>query len=175
MQKALTNYAFIDAQNIHLCVKQDGWTLDWKNFWILLREKFAVRKAYIFIGYLEKNSDLYHFLNELGYSLVFKETSQFEGKIKGNVDVELAVRSVLDLYCYSKAIIVSNDGDFSYLVNELLERQKLETVICTSPKAASGILKRTAKDGIFFLSTVKHFLDHKRPPKDGRPPRLRGF
>ena len=175
MQKALTNYAFIDAQNIHLCVKQDGWILDWKNFLILLREKFGTRKAYIFIGYWEKNSDLYSFLRQLGYTLIFKEISQFEGKIKGNVDVELAVRSVLDLHYYSKAIIVSNDGDFSYLVSELQERGKLKTVICTSPRAASGVLKRTAKNEIFFLSTVKHFLDYKRPPKDGRPPRLRGF
>lgn len=175
MQKALTTYAFIDAQNIHLCARQDGWTLDWKNFWILLREKFAVRKAYIFIGYLERNSDLYRFLKQLGYTLVFKETSQFEGKIKGNVDVELAVRSVLDLHYYSKAVIVSNDGDFSYLCKELSERKKLGGVVCTSPKAASGILKRTVRDQIFFLSTVKHFLDYKRPPGDGRPPRLRGF
>jgi len=49
--RAMKNFAFIDAQNVHLGIKSLGWQLDWGRFRVYLREKYKVTKAYLFIYY----------------------------------------------------------------------------------------------------------------------------
>lgn len=44
------NYAFIDSQNLNLGVQDLGWQLDFKRFRVYLKEKFHVRRAYLFLG-----------------------------------------------------------------------------------------------------------------------------
>lgn len=44
------NYAFSDSQNVNLAIKDLGWTLDFARFRRHLREKYAVQKAFLFIG-----------------------------------------------------------------------------------------------------------------------------
>ena len=73
MQKPLINYAFIDSQNVNLGIREPGWILDWVKFRVYLREKYGVKIAYAFVGYIEENQDLYKFLQKSGYVLVFKE------------------------------------------------------------------------------------------------------
>jgi len=67
-------YAFIDSQNLNLGVKDQGWTLDFAKFRILLKEKYHVEKAYLFIGQVVGNELLYASLQESGYILIFKPT-----------------------------------------------------------------------------------------------------
>ena len=59
-----SNYAFIDSQNLYLGL---GWKIDYKRFRVYLREKYNVEKAYMFIGYLPENANLYRSLQEAGY------------------------------------------------------------------------------------------------------------
>ncbi len=66
------NYAFIDAQNINLSVRDQGWKLDWKKFRVHLRDTYKVQKAYIFIGFMPENQPLYSFLQSSGFVLIFK-------------------------------------------------------------------------------------------------------
>ena len=69
MQKTENNYAFIDSQNLNLGVKSMGWNLDFKKFRIYLKEKYKASKAYIFIGFVPGNQNLYDALQEylIGY------------------------------------------------------------------------------------------------------------
>jgi len=53
--KKENNYAFINSQNVHLGIKSLGWELDWQKFRIFLKEKYAVKEAYLFIGYVKGN------------------------------------------------------------------------------------------------------------------------
>ena len=62
MKKEENNYAFIDSQNLNLSIQSLGWHLDFARFRIYLREKYKVEKAFLFIGYVEGNEDLYNFL-----------------------------------------------------------------------------------------------------------------
>jgi hypothetical protein len=39
MKKSLTNYAFIDHQNIHLGFQRLGWKLAWRKFWVYLEDR----------------------------------------------------------------------------------------------------------------------------------------
>lgn len=86
-----TVYAFIDSQNLNLGILSQGWKLDFARFRVYLTEKYGVSKAYLFIGYIEKNKELYKFLKKSGYNLVFKPTVIHKGETKGNVDAELVL------------------------------------------------------------------------------------
>ncbi len=109
-------FAFIDSQNLNLGVKSQGWSLDWRKFRQYLRNKYSANKAYLFIGQVAGHESLYAFLQECGYILIFKPTLErkVDGNIivKGNVDAELVLHSMIQYNNYDKAIIVSGDGDF---------------------------------------------------------------
>ena len=53
------NYAFIDSQNLNLGIREQGWKIDFKRFRVYLKEKYGVEKAYLFIGYMPQNVDMY--------------------------------------------------------------------------------------------------------------------
>ncbi|MDZ7291648.1 MAG: hypothetical protein ONB44_17400 [candidate division KSB1 bacterium] len=59
MHKPLENYAFIDSQNLHLGMQELGWRLDYRKFRVYLEEKYGVRKAYLFLGFLPENQNFY--------------------------------------------------------------------------------------------------------------------
>ena len=84
-----TVYVFIDSQNLNLGVRDLGWKLDFKKFFICLKDKYKVSKVFLFIGYLETNQSLYSNLKKWGYQLVFKPAIRF-GKlnIKGYEELE---------------------------------------------------------------------------------------
>lgn len=81
------NYAFIDSQNLNLSIRRLGWKLDFRRFRVYLREKYRVKIAYLFIGFLPENQDLYNSLQKYGYVLIFKPTLKYkDGRVKGNCD-----------------------------------------------------------------------------------------
>ncbi len=147
MQKPLKNYAFIDSQNVNLGIKDLGWRLDWAKFRVYLREKYGVETAYIFIGFVEENQDLYLSLQKSGFVLIFKETlKNIDGHIKGNCDAELVLQAMIDYDKYEKAVIVSGDGDFACLVRHLRKQGKLVKVLVPNRKRYSALLKKAAAD-----------------------------
>src|SRR3990167_8103550 len=107
------NYAFIDSQNLNLSIRELGWALDFSKFRKYLSDRFAVVKAYLFIGIVPTNQSLYTYLQNAGYVLVFKPTLFLPGgKVKGNVDAELVLHAMIEYVNYEKAVIISGDGDF---------------------------------------------------------------
>ena len=74
MRKPLKNYAFIDSQNLNLAIREMGWRLDFRKFRVYLKEKLGVEKAFLFIGFIEGNEELYTSLQSSGFILVFKPT-----------------------------------------------------------------------------------------------------
>ena len=153
------NYAFIDSQNLNLGVASLGWKLDYGRFRIYLREKYSVSVAYLFIGYIPSNQDLYSYLQSRGYVLVFKPTlADGDGQIKGNVDADLVLQAMIDFQKYDKAVIVTSDGDFYSLVRYLYINQKLERVISPYIRTCSVLLKKTAKEKISFMDNLRHKL-----------------
>ncbi len=161
-QKA-SNYAFIDSQNLNLGIKKLGWKLDYQKFRIYLKEKYGVKKAYIFVGFIALNQKLYDSLQEAGFLLKFKPTiPDAHGKIKGNVDADLVLQAVLNSKDYDKAVIVSSDGDFYSLVQYLYEAEKLEAVLSPDMKNCSSLLKQTAKEKIQFMNDLRGKLEYKK-------------
>ena len=154
------NYAFIDSQNLNLSIKRLGWKLDFHRFRVYLREKYKVKIAYLFIGYLPENQDLYNSLQKYGYVLIFKPTLKYkDGRVKGNCDAELVLQAMIDYPNYDKAVVVSGDGDFHCLVHYLSQQDKLEKVLIPDRKNYSALLKKFATK-IAFLNDLREKLEY---------------
>lgn len=163
MKKESNNYAFIDSQNLNLGIQKLGWKLDYRKFRVYLAEKYGVKRAYIFIGFVTLNQSLYDRLQEAGFILKFKPTiPDAHGKIKGNIDADLVLRAALELSDYDKAVIVTSDGDFYSLVQYLYEHDKLVTVLSPDIKNCSSLLKKTAKEKVRFMNELRDKLEYKK-------------
>ncbi|MDO8579565.1 MAG: NYN domain-containing protein, partial [bacterium] len=127
--------------------KQLNWHFDYGRFKVWLRDKYNVKQAYLFLGMMPKYKDLYTHLQELGYTLVFKEVIfDGDGKAKGNCDADIVVLAMQDAYenRFDNAILVSSDGDYSPLVKFLIRKNKIETVVSPyETKKCSVLLKKT--------------------------------
>jgi uncharacterized LabA/DUF88 family protein len=157
------NFAFIDAQNLFLGLKDIGITLDFRRFRIYLRDRLHVAEAYYFLGYMPEQQALYANLQRAGFVLQFKEVTRGrDGKAKGNVDVDLTLRVVDKIADYDQAVIITSDGDFASLVSYLIEKNKLRTVLSPNRAKCSYLLRRTAKGHIDFLEDIRSKIELKR-------------
>ncbi|MFH1561785.1 MAG: NYN domain-containing protein [Patescibacteria group bacterium] len=171
-------YAFIDSQNLNLGTSKSiykngkriykGWDLDYKKFRKYLTDKFKVKKAILFIGYIKKYREMYRNLKSYGYELVFKPTvKDNHGKPKGNVDAELVSHAAtIEFPNYDKALIVSGDGDFYCLHDYLEKKRKLLRIIIPNTKSESSLLAKFHEYKTFIIFE-KDKLELK-PKKNGR-------
>ena len=132
-----------------------------------------VEKAYLFIGYVEGNNDLYVSLQSAGFICIFKPTLlSKEGVVKGNVDAELVLQAMIEYPNYDKAVIVTGDGDFLCLADYLVKQDKLSAVLIPDQRRYSALLKRINrpdKKYLAFLSEQRGHLEYvkrKGPHED---------
>jgi uncharacterized LabA/DUF88 family protein len=162
MQQKENNFAFIDGNNLNLGIEALGWKLDWIKFRTYLTEKYNTSTAYMFVGYIPTNQDLYSSLQKAGYILVLKPTiPDKDGHAKGNIDADLVLQAMIDFNNYDKAIIVSSDGDFYSLVKYLYEHKKLRLVMSSYNRTCSSLLKKSAKEKIVFMDNLRGKLEYK--------------
>jgi uncharacterized LabA/DUF88 family protein len=140
--------------------------LDYKKFRQYLKDKYKVEVAYLFIGFIQANNDVYQSLQKDGYILIFKEALHIGKLIKGNCDGELILQAMIDFQSYNKAVIVSGDGDFACLIKHLYQKNKLETVMVPNAKKYSVLIKKTAKERITSVSELKNKLEYKKSSTD---------
>ncbi|MDP3973368.1 MAG: NYN domain-containing protein [Candidatus Daviesbacteria bacterium] len=163
MKRKQENYAFIDSQNLNLGVRSQGWVLDFARFRVYLKEKYQVEKAFLFIGFIDGNQLLYTYLQEAGYICIFKPTvittKNKKVKVKGNVDAELVLHTMIEFRHYKKAVIASGDGDFRCLVEYLDQKDKLLKIIVPNKKYSS--LLREYSHYIVNIDLLKEKL-HRR-------------
>lgn len=172
MSAKQVHYAFIDSQNLSLGVREQGWKVDQKRFRIYLKEKYNVEKAFLFIGYMPQNADLYAHLQEAGFICIFRPTLTYkDGTTKGNCDAELVLHAMIQFENYDKAIIVSGDGDFQCLAKYLYENDKLGAIMVPNQRKYSALLKFDIfKPHLRFMSDLRAKLEYapkkKNPRKD---------
>lgn len=164
-------YAFIDSQNLNLGTQKVGWKMDWKGFLAYLQSKYGVTRAFLFIGYMQENEQMYEGLHDMGYSVVLKPTvggltpeDKKSGKkdtpaVKGNVDAELVLYAMKELPNYSKAIIVSGDGDFYCLAEYLAAKDRLKAIM--TPNQHYSSLLKPYEDFIVRIDELRAQLAYK--------------
>ncbi len=155
------NVAYIDGANLHHGIQQLNWKFDYGRFRVWLKEKYGVKSAYLFLGLMPKHSGLYTKLQELGYTLIFKEVVyNRDGKAKANCDADIVVKAMQDAYegDFNKAILVSSDGDYAPLIKFLSSKEKLEVILSPyETRKCSILLKRTGAK-IAYITEQKKAL-----------------
>lgn len=81
-------------------------------------------------------------------------------ELKGNIDADLVLQTMIDFNNYEKAIIVSGDGDFYSLVRHLYTNKKLLQVIAPNKEQSSCLLRKEAKGYIIFLDYFREKFEH---------------
>lgn len=167
----LKNVAFIDGQNLYMGTaldKGNPWRIDLERFRIFLRDRYKVKTAYYFLGYVqEKNQDLYDSIQEAGFVLVFREhNTAMIGKKKGNVDADIIFTVMKKLYTkdnFEKIILVSGDGDYKMLVDFLIKEDRFEKILFPNTKYASSLYKKIGSEYFDTLENkdTKKKISHK--------------
>nr|WP_255435529.1 NYN domain-containing protein [Paracoccus sp. S1E-3] len=173
---------FIDGANLYAAAKSLGFDIDYK----LLRQEFERRgkllRAYYYTALLENEEyspirPLVDWLQYNGFALVTKPAKEYTDamgrrKIKGNMDIELAVDAMELAPRMDHAVLFSGDGDFRPLV-EALQRQGVRvSVVSTTrsqPPMIADELRRQA-DNFIELDALRDIIG--RPPREMTvPPR----
>ncbi len=144
-----------------MSIKNQGWVLDYGRFRRYLTDKYNVTKAFLFIGNIPTNADLYKSLQEYGFILIFKPILEIRGRTKGNVDAELVLHAMVEYPNYDKAVIVSGDGDFHCLVKYLKNNGKLLKLMVPDDSRYSSLLRKFAPE-IVGINRLKNKLGYKK-------------
>lgn len=163
MSDTPNNIAYVDGQNLHLgTTKRDPvWEVSLTRFRVFLEERYNVKKAYYYLGYVQDGGvyqKLYEEVQDAGFILVFREhNSAMKGTKKGNVDSDIIFSIMKRVYKqedFDKVILVSGDGDYKQLVDFLIAENKFEKILFPKQKYASSLYKAI---------TRKYFADLSNP------------
>jgi len=172
---------FIDGSNLYAAAKALGFDIDYK----LLRQEFMRRgkllRAFYYTALLENDEyspirPLVDWLHYNGFSMVTKPAKEYTDsqgrlKVKGNMDIELAVDAMELAPHMDHAVLFSGDGDFRPLIEALQRRGVRVSVVSTirsHPPMISDELRRQA-DNFIELDELKEIIG--RPPREPREPR----
>ena len=134
--------------------------MDFGRFRQYLRDKYGITKAFLFIGYVPENRDLYVNLQKSGYILVFKPTLKLpSGKVKGNVDAELVLHAMIEYENYDKALVVTGDGDLYCLADYLAKNDKLLRLLIPNRDSFSSLFRRMMPH-VAFISDLRGKLEY---------------
>ena len=166
---------FIDGANLYSTVKSLGFDIDFKRLLELFAKRARLVRATYFTALLEDEAfssirPLVDWLQYNGFTLVTKPVKEFADaagrrKLKGNMDVELAVEAMRLSSQLDHLVLFSGDGDFRSLVAALQERGKRVTVISsltTRPPMVADELRRQA-DQFVELADLRLIIGRDQP------------
>ena len=179
---------FIDGANLFAASRNLGFDVDYKNLLAYFRERSYLVRAYYYTALLETEEysplrPLVDWLDYNGYTVVTKPAKEFTDatgrrRVKGSVDIEMAV-DVLDLTPHlDHAVIFSGDSDLRRLVESVQRRGVRVTVISTirtQPAMIADDLRRQADAFIDLADLAEHITRRQvelrtRPMLSGAPP-----
>lgn len=148
---------FIDGSNLYASAKALGFDIDYKRLLELFASRGRLIRAFYYTALVEDQEyspirPLVDWLDYNGYTMVTKPTKEFTDatgrrKIKGNMDIELAI-DVMEMAQYlDHVVLFSGDGDFRRLVEAVQRKGVRVTVVSTvrsSPPMVADELRREA-------------------------------
>ncbi len=147
---------FIDAANLYHASAQAGIKIDFIQIANWFRENISPNvNLRFYSAYDPDNDKQIEFLNELvenGFNVVKKPIKDFGTFIKGNMDIELAVDAITYKDNFDTLVLISGDGDFTYLVNSL-EKNYKKTAILSIGGFTSYELHLIA-DSYYFMNRI---------------------
>src|ERR671936_1789578 len=150
---------FMDGANLYAAARALGFDIDYKRLLELFASKGRLIRAFYYTALVEDQEyspirPLVDWLDYNGYTMVTKPTKEYTDsmgrrKIKGNMDIELAI-DVLEMASHlDHVVLFSGDGDFRRLVEAVPRKGVRVTVVSTiksSPPMVADELRRQADD-----------------------------
>src|SRR5258707_2053860 len=140
---------FIDGSNLYSAARSLGFDIDYKRLLDLFGAKGRLIRAFYYTALLDDQEyspirPLVDWLDYNGYTMVTKPTKEYTDatgrrKIKGNMDIELAI-DVMEMAQYLDHIVLfSGDGDFRRLV-EAEQRKGVRVTLVSTLRSASAMV-----------------------------------
>ena len=165
---------FIDGANLYGAAKGLQFDIDYKRLLELFARKGNLVRAFYYTAVAEEQEfsplrPLVDWLDYNGFSVVTKPLKEFTDaqgrrRVKGNMDIELAI-DVMEMSAHvDHVVIFSGDGDFRRLVEAVQRRGRRVSVVSTirtQPPMVADELRRQADEFIDLVTLM---------PRIGRDP-----
>ncbi len=159
---------FIDGANLYAAAKTLGFDIDYRKLLGWAGDRGQLIRAFYYTALIEDQDytpirPLVDWLDYNGYTMVTKPAKEFTDtqgrkKIKGNIDIELAIDMMELSDKIDHAILFSGDGDFRRLVEAAQRkgvRVSVVSTITTSPPMIADELRRQADQFIDLRSMIE--------------------
>jgi uncharacterized LabA/DUF88 family protein len=166
---------FIDGANLYATAKTLGFDIDYKRLLKEFQSRGTLLRAFYYTAIIEDQEyssirPLIDWLDYNGYTVVTKATKEFidasgRRKVKGNMDIELAVDAMELAEHVDQIVLFSGDGDFRSLVEAVQRRGVRVTVVSTISSQPPMIADELRRQADVFTDLVE------LQPKLGRAPR----
>ncbi len=168
---------FIDGANLHAAARALGFDIDYKRLLRHFQDQCQLIRAFYYTALVEDQEysplrPLVDWLDYNGFTMVTKPTKEFTDamgrrKIKGNMDIELAI-DVLEMSAHlNHVVLFSGDGDFRRLVEAVQRRGVRVTVVSTTrstPPMVADELRRQA-DVFVELDELTPLIARQHSPR----------
>ncbi|WP_019995735.1 LabA-like NYN domain-containing protein [Aureimonas ureilytica] len=132
---------FIDGANLYATSRALGFDIDYKKLLTSFQKRGYLLRAYYYTAMIEDQEyssirPLIDWLDYNGYTVVTKPAKEFTDamgrrKIKGNMDIELAIDAMELAETVDHFVLFSGDGDFRSLVEALQRKGRKVSVVST--------------------------------------------
>jgi uncharacterized LabA/DUF88 family protein len=155
---------FIDGANLYATAKALGFDIDYRRLLKEFQSKGYLLRAYYYTALAEDQEyssirPLIDWLDYNGYTVVTKPTKEFvdatgRRKIKGNMDIELAVHMMQMADHVDHFVLFSGDGDFRSLVEAVQRKGRKVSVISTMASQPPMIADELRRQADHFVDLV---------------------
>ncbi|MDA9543932.1 labA-like protein [Bradyrhizobium sp. CCBAU 45321] len=166
---------FIDGSNFHATAKALGFEIDYRRLLSEFQSRATLLRAFYYTTIIEDQEyssirPLIDWLDYNGFTVVTKLAKEFvdpatgRRKVKGSMDVDLAVSAMELAQHVDQIVLCSGDGDFRSLVGALQRRGVRVTVVSTLSTQPPMIADDLRRQADIFIDLVE------LKPKVGRDP-----
>jgi uncharacterized LabA/DUF88 family protein len=167
---------FIDGANLYGAARSLGFDIDYRRLLDLFAKKGRLIRAFYYTTLIEDQEyspirPLIDWLDYNGYTMVTKPLreytdSQGRRRVKGNVDIDLAIDALEMADRADHILLFSGDGDFKRLVEAIQRKGVRVTVVSTiksSPPMVSDELRRQADNFVELMELSPHIQRMNAP------------
>jgi uncharacterized LabA/DUF88 family protein len=172
---------FIDGANLYATAKTLGFDIDYKRLLREFHSRGTLIRAFYYTAIVEDQEyssirPLIDWLDYNGYSVVTKATKEFvdhtgRRKVKGNMDIELAIDAMELADHIDQMVLFSGDGDFRSLIEAVQRRGVRVTVVSTITSQPPMIADELRRQADVFTDLVELQSKLGRDPTDRSGPR----
>ena len=172
---------FIDGANLYATCKTLGFDIDYKRLLTEFQSRGTLLRAFYYTAIIEDQEyssirPLIDWLDYNGYTVVTKATKEFidasgRRKVKGNMDIELAVDAMELAEHVDQMVLFSGDGDFRSLVEAVQRRGVQVTVVSTISSHPPMIADELRRQADVFTDLMELRSKIGRDPSERPAPR----